>query len=443
MSPSVVLICVLSFSCIGKLTETEAGASELSLRPTVLVVRPHVDLLPEIQRAVRAAVNWLLRQRKQDFSWGSSTSRAIVALSLADEVIQVEPQELQLMKKQLNILLSIELMKNEKNRKLSLGRLAQYINALYATCQDPRYFQGINLIKKLRSDTRLARAKNDFSLPIVFLTLCLAEECEEKDLDSLVGILKMNGDKLDLKSISLMAMSCITELHGFRHRRSEFLHYLRDFQYKLEAIAVNDIYTRALILQALLSGDKNSYDSSIINSTSLLRLQREDGSFGDILATYYVIPALLNENLQSLKHRKCEHEDVVGDDFLGSYAEDSGPVIKITYSLWIENGNDVDVHSMEIEFKGNKSFYDIMKMAKKRNHLYRFLFYESDDTKAVYSIAGIPDDPEKGKYWVLYVSNASVITKNKKHLQKITKGIDKTFPSNNNHFVFWWKSAQP
>lgn len=67
-----------------------------------------------------------------------------------------------------------------RNENTTLSNLALYINALYATCQDPRNFQGMDLIARLRRETDIA-VKSKTSIPLVFLTLCLSNATRYED----------------------------------------------------------------------------------------------------------------------------------------------------------------------------------------------------------------------------------------------------------------------
>ena len=73
----------------------------------------------------------------------------------------------------------------------NLATLALHINALYAMCKDPRDFHGIDLVEILRSKTDAAMT-SDFNLPIVLLTLCIANHSRASDFEVL---LKMYDDK--------------------------------------------------------------------------------------------------------------------------------------------------------------------------------------------------------------------------------------------------------
>lgn len=59
-------------------------------------------------------------------------------------------------------------------------------------CKDPRDFHGIDLVELLRSKTDKAMTKSNFNLPVVLLTLCIANEMKDGDFDALF---RMYSDK--------------------------------------------------------------------------------------------------------------------------------------------------------------------------------------------------------------------------------------------------------
>lgn len=47
------------------------------------------------------------------------------------------------------------------------------------------------------------------------------------------------------------------------------------------------------------------------------------------------------------------------------------PERQIDYSVWIPTGENAGFHTLRITFDGEKSFYDLMKMAESKNPMYR------------------------------------------------------------------------
>ncbi|GFY33777.1 retrovirus-related Pol polyprotein from transposon 297 [Trichonephila clavipes] len=152
----------------------------------------------EHTEAVSKAVSWMLGQRQVDGSWGPFTPRAVVALTLVQDTVSIPKDEMTIMTKQLNILLSLELDNNLSTEKMALSRLALYVNALYATCQNPRNFHGLDLIRALRSrtDTMVANVSG-FSLPIVYLPLCLEQETRYSDVRVLINMYRDHENKTE------------------------------------------------------------------------------------------------------------------------------------------------------------------------------------------------------------------------------------------------------
>lgn len=74
-----------------------------------------------------------------------------------------------------------------------MSRLAIDINALYAMCENPRNFHGMDLVKELRSETSKAM-KFAFNLPLVTMTLCIAEEANTTDYVELLQMYQRKGN---------------------------------------------------------------------------------------------------------------------------------------------------------------------------------------------------------------------------------------------------------
>lgn len=71
--------------------------------------------------------------------------------------------------------------------RMSTTRLAMYINALLATCQDPRNFLGRNLVEILNKRRNTLQEHQRFVNPLIYLTLCLSNETiSYNDMQSLL-----------------------------------------------------------------------------------------------------------------------------------------------------------------------------------------------------------------------------------------------------------------
>ncbi|PRD35222.1 UNVERIFIED_CONTAM: hypothetical protein NCL1_12196 [Trichonephila clavipes] len=389
----------------------------------------------DVTEAVSKAVSWMLGQRQVDGSWGPFTPRAVVALTLVQDTVSIPKDEMTIMTKQLNILLSLELDNNLSTEKMALSRLALYVNALYATCQNPRNFQGLDLIRALRSrtDTMVANVSG-FSLPIVYLPLCLEQETRYSDVRVLINMYRDHENKTDLRALELLSLACLTRLGRFssskEHLNSLMTDFMRHFQ---DFTSTSDVYTLALALQAL-----NSVATSPENVKSLVRMQSPNGSFGSLLGTYYALPALLGKNLLNLKDRRCNEDNSV-DNFVSIPLSDS-EISRVHYSVWVGEGDDKDSHTITLPMASNVSLFDIMQMAQSRNRNFRFNYEETSHGKSVYSLGGVPNDVQRELYWTLYLTkdNPNGLSPHRSK-KKLTNGVDRIYPAPEDHYIFWFQ----
>ncbi|GBM60437.1 hypothetical protein AVEN_83814-1 [Araneus ventricosus] len=77
-----------------------------------------------------------------------------------------------LMMKQLEVQLSLDIARNG-TKAMKLTDLALYINALLASCKDPKNFYGEKLVRTLRNGVNAAQRDAIFVNPSVYLTLCI------------------------------------------------------------------------------------------------------------------------------------------------------------------------------------------------------------------------------------------------------------------------------
>ncbi|GFX30285.1 uncharacterized protein TNCV_1963921 [Trichonephila clavipes] len=80
--------------------------------------------------------------------------------------------------------------------------------------------------------------------------------------------------------------------------------------------------------------------------------------------------------------------------------------IPVQYSL--NFGNPVEVTQiLQIQVAEETNFLDIMRLAQEINPKYRFLLDDMQEIPVVYSIGDIPNDAEKGMFWMLHVASAN------------------------------------
>ncbi|GBM97888.1 hypothetical protein AVEN_205311-1 [Araneus ventricosus] len=396
-----------------------------------------------VRDSVTRAVHWMKDQRREDYSWGPFTPRAVVALTLSQEVVPIPKDEMTIMTKQLNILLSLELGRNLSSKSMGLSRLALYVNALYATCQDPRNFHGLDLVRILRSrtDSALASAP-DFSLPVVFIPLCMAQEIRYSDVQKIIEMYQNHRNKTDMQALSLLGMSCIAAQNRSTATRQYLDSFAADFNRHFRSIAPSsDVYTLALALQVVRAVSGRPEDAS-----SLIGKQSPDGSFGSLLGTYYALPALLGRNVFSVKDTHCGKDGPLDNSMSYPLSEPSSP--KVHYSVWMGEGDARDSHTVTVTMPSNGTFFDVMQMAQSRNPNFRFSYQDRNRGKHVYSIGGSPNDVQRELYWILYKTKGQPNGFHpQRTMQKISKGadqfssppVDEIYPAPEDHYIFWFR----
>ncbi|GFX30284.1 low-density lipoprotein receptor-related protein 1 [Trichonephila clavipes] len=249
------------------------------------------------------ARRWIVSQRLDNFGWGSETPRALTALYLSDVHRSKRNETDMLMVKQLEVQLSLDIARNG-TKAMTLTDLALYINALMASCRDPRNFYGNDLVGTLRNSVSYAQNVGKFVNPAVYLTLCLNNFIAHEDVRRLHEILYSRNaalGRIDIQAISMLTATC-----AFRSNKSvtaeTYEGFKQQFITKLKSKNfTGNIYEAALVMQALNEAklDGMEWKRSDLKKF-LLTQQHEDGSFGCILATYLILPIFSGSSLLKL-----------------------------------------------------------------------------------------------------------------------------------------------
>ncbi|GFX05271.1 uncharacterized protein TNCV_4175141 [Trichonephila clavipes] len=80
-----------------------------------------------------------------------------------------------------------------------------------------------------------------------------------------------------------------------------------------------------------------------------------------------------------------------------------GPKMRVQYSLYVGDDKDV-IHTMSLIVPENFTAFEVMELAQSVDAKYEFNWKEIFGKKYVYEIAGIVNDPEAGKFWLLHLS---------------------------------------
>ncbi|XP_055933019.1 uncharacterized protein LOC129963033 [Argiope bruennichi] len=341
-----------------------------------------------------------------------------------------------LMIKQLEIQISLELARNSA-RPMKLIDLALYINALLLTCKNPTNFYGDNLVHMLRNAVDNAQREDTFINPSVYLTLCTNNATTYDDAKKLQDIFLSQNDtisRIDMQALGLLTASCMFRKTNFLNAtlydniKMEFLRNL-----KIHGFPGN-VYEAALLAQAL-----QEVKVSLRGSTDfILRQQESDGSFGGILATYLALPVLAGRNLIPM-NKHCGQQiisDLIPLEVLKNVKRKK---MHVQYSLNYGYPPEV-TQTIQMHVAEGTNLLDLMRLAQEINSKYRFKLSENRKVPVVFSIGDMPNDVEKGMYWMPYkaVENGSEIT-NDKHWVPYTGDIKKLILANGDKVLFWYR----
>ncbi|GFQ83339.1 low-density lipoprotein receptor-related protein 1, partial [Trichonephila clavata] len=197
------------------------------------------------------ARKWIISQRLDNFGWGSQTPRALAALYLSDVHHSKSNETDMLMVKQLEVQLALDIARNG-TKTMALTDLALYINALMASCRDPRNFYGNDLVSTLRYRVISTRNIGKFVNPAVYLTLCLNNDSTYDDTRNIHEILYSRDatlGRIDIQALSMLTATCA--FHSNKSLTAEvYGGFKRQFLNKLKSKNfTGNIYEAALVMQ--------------------------------------------------------------------------------------------------------------------------------------------------------------------------------------------------
>ncbi|CAL1284456.1 unnamed protein product [Larinioides sclopetarius] len=396
--------------------------------------------------SVRRGADWILSIRNATGGWGKETPRALVALSLVNNSFLAGNYDNDLMHKYFQVHLAVKLLRDEP---VSLNRLAMFVNALIATCQDPRDFQGWDLTELIRNTMlKLHRTSRPPVInPLVYLSLCLADRnLTHYEVHHLMTYLAANRNDeatRDMTCLALEAFAC--HMRKERHNTDQYYTLqkmvwnatLKILQRKKDDGSFGSVYSTALAVQALLSVNETQEWNPEPTFRFLSRHQQRNGSFGDFLATYQVLPALSGRSLLHLRNTECNPPRVDRELTPQEILQHPGPKSYIRYSLHL--GSPLSTgYTVQVLVPTGISFFDVMRVAAYENDHFKFSYEEVNGKIQIYSISDIPNDPEEGLAWRLYVRSPLDIGNIPDVRQIYTGDIRELFPTPDQHVIFWY-----
>lgn len=393
---------------------------------------------PKFLQSRQKALEWVFSKQNTNWGWGTKdypeTHRILTAIILSDANYKNEENPkyrkiFEQLKKELSFVIS------EKLNFISAGQLALYAIALKANDHDPRDFKGFNIVTTMMEKRKIS----NYEIGLVSLATCLAEEKPDFSINAELyfDILEnLNSYFIDSRAMIIMALVC----HREKYKMSDYDEYIQEQLKSFKKRQTSEgnfgnVYTSALVIQALIAAKDNGDDWSFKNSMNyLLSQQKQDGSFGDLLATYFVLPLLSGRNLldvDNVKNRKIntwkrnlDYTDV---------SLQVSPYRKITvlYSVWSESfSNCFTFRSKKFTVTENSTFSEVMKVAQKEDGRYSFKASKSSFGSFVEEIDGIPNDKINHHYWMLYKIDETG------NLILTSYGIDGEYPTDGDHYIF-------
>ncbi|GIY40400.1 uncharacterized protein CEXT_523791 [Caerostris extrusa] len=137
------------------------------------------------------------------------------------------------------------------------------------------------------------------------------------------------------------------------------------------------IHSTGLALQALIAAEEPGTETVKGRAmTNLLMNQDWQGTYGNELDNYYVVPALNMKSLASIHDRKCRPHthDTQGTEGVYSQAENPKPTI-VHYSLWI-GGSKNEIQTITLAMPKHANFLEVMEAAQKLNPHFVSYFHQ-------------------------------------------------------------------
>ncbi|GIY47663.1 hypothetical protein CDAR_605583 [Caerostris darwini] len=420
--------------CDGR-KDCENGADEIGCETGILAVKG-------ITEARQKAISWLKKKRSSSWGWRDYTSRAVVALYLASDAnFNGTILEEELMAKQVELKTAVVLLRSS----LTNSELSMFINSLLVTCHNPRKFYGINLVTRLKVQVKESKS---FTHPLSYLALCNAQESwPQKAISDLNNILNSTSNYSfveDLQAMAIIAISCNvnnTEDVGKLFLSETLTLYENTVNHFMEVQlqdgSFGNVYTTALITQALISSGHEHSKSWNLNAAIKYLMNHLNSTSTDFLSTYLTLPLLNGKTLMDVSTVNCSaNPRKHGDDPVSELNDYLGPKMHVQFSLYIGDEKDV-IHTIALRVPENYTAAEIMELAEVEDPKYKFKWKTMSGKMYVYDIANIANDPEMGKFWLLYVGK----TNNTESLIHLTTSPDELMLENGEHLIFWYKTA--
>nr|XP_042910964.1 uncharacterized protein CG3556 isoform X1 [Parasteatoda tepidariorum]XP_042910965.1 uncharacterized protein CG3556 isoform X2 [Parasteatoda tepidariorum] len=365
-----------------------------------------INSVEGIAEARKKAIVWLRNRKSPLKGWRENTVRAITALYLAEKST-FNSRELQeeLMAKQIELETAVSLLKGTVSNQL----LSMHINALLLTCQDPRHFYGRDLVKLLKDQVK---ESGNFTHPSAYLALCNAkEEWPHRSTSDIVSILSSDSEYSfigDFQAFAVMAVACYNETKFLNTTASADLlsvyqKTIKDFkEHQLPDGSFGNVHATSLITQSLLASGQEHTKDWKLNETLKYLMKELENSNADFLAYYLTLPILNGKTLTDIRSYNCSLTTVDPREQLElEMKHHTGSKIQIQYSLFVGDEKDI-IHTIHLKVPSTFTAFQVLQSAEAEDPKYKFQWKKVFDKIDVYKVAQISNDPEIGKFWLLF-----------------------------------------
>ncbi|XP_042913380.1 uncharacterized protein [Parasteatoda tepidariorum] len=113
----------------------------------------------------------------------------------------------------------------------------------------------------------------------------------------------------------------------------------------------------------------------------------------------------------------------------------TGSKIQIQYSLFVGDEKDI-IHTIHLKVPSTFTAFQVMQSAEVEDPKYKFQWKKVFDKIDVYKVAQISNDPEIGKFWLLFHGTGKTDVLNHSFTSP-----DKLKLEEGSHLVLWYKSV--
>nr|XP_015921920.1 uncharacterized protein CG3556 isoform X2 [Parasteatoda tepidariorum] len=424
--------------------------------PKFLVTRGDTPWIPSRFDVLHKSVRHIIEERDTDWGWGKATPKIVTALYLANEsYFDPDNYDGLMTKKELEVQLALDLLRNHE-KPLKMHELVHYIHAMIVTCSNPRNFHGVNIIKLLKKSISKRQSKGLFVNPVAYLALCNSGDMPDSYIKRLKNMAFRRSEEprwLDVQTYALLAISCQTSKNASKEWLLLKKDVVRDISEWQQADgSFGSIHSTGLALQALIAADELGSEMTKVRAMTYLLMQQDwQGSYGNDLDNYYVLPALNMKSLALLHKRSCKHHTFTPQGIAAVHpSRKDEKQMLVHYSLWI-GGDKNEIQTVTLSLPRRSNFLEVMAEAERVNSLFKHNALTTGKGTAVNSIAGRASDIEKSIYWTLYrkvplpfrphLSNVTATVARLKLFgaKRWTKDLKKLHPRDGEHLAYWYK----